>query len=53
MHKKYNKHPSSNSQLKSLGRLAAYLIATLYSRNRPIFHFDEAEEILKGRAPAQ
>ncbi len=47
MHKKYN-----NYQLKSLGGLAAHLIATLYSRNRPIFHFDEAKEILKGRAPA-
>ncbi|MBI5447908.1 MAG: transcriptional regulator, partial [Gammaproteobacteria bacterium] len=38
--------------LKTLGPLAARLIMTLYSRNRQIFHFQEAEEILGGRAPA-
>ncbi len=52
MHKKYNYPLNSNEQLKSLGGLAARLIGTLYSRNRPIFHFNEAEEILKGRAAA-
>jgi predicted transcriptional regulator of viral defense system len=37
---------------KTLGPLSAHLIATLYSRNRPLFHFREAAEILGGRAPA-
>lgn len=45
MHDNYN-------TLKTLGPLAAQLIATLYSRNRPIFHLHEAAEILNGRAPA-
>jgi len=38
--------------LKTLGPLAARLVATLYSHNRPIFHFQEAEDILNGRATA-
>lgn len=41
-----------NNILKTLGPLAARLITTLYSRNRQIFHFQEAEEILGSRAPA-
>jgi len=44
-------HLNSNV-LKTLGPLAAHLIATLYSRNRQIFHFEEAEKILGGLAPA-
>jgi predicted transcriptional regulator of viral defense system len=45
-------HTNGNDLLKTLGALAARLVATLYSRNRPIFHFWEAEEILGGRVPA-
>ena len=45
-------HKISNRTLKTLGPLAAYLVATLYSRNRPIFHFQEAEGILGGHGPA-
>lgn len=45
MHEKYNSQ-------KTLGSLAAHLITTLYSRNRPVFHFKEAAEILGGRASA-
>lgn len=45
MHLNYN-------VLKTLGPLAGCLVATLYSRNRSIFHFYEAAEILGGRAPA-
>ena len=45
-------HAKYNYTLKTLGPLAAHLVATLYSRNRPIFHFQEAEEILEGCAPA-
>ena len=41
-----------NNILKTLGPLAARLITTHYSRNRQIFHFQEAEEILGSRAPA-
>jgi predicted transcriptional regulator of viral defense system len=43
---------NSNNMFKTLGPLAARLVTTLYSRNRQIFHFQEAEEILGGRAPA-
>jgi predicted transcriptional regulator of viral defense system len=46
MHTKYNK------SLKKLGVFAARLVATLYSRNRPLFHFEEAAEILGGRKSA-
>ena len=46
MQKKYN------DNLKTLGPLAGRLVATLYSRNRPLFHFQEVAEILGGRAPA-
>jgi predicted transcriptional regulator of viral defense system len=43
----------TNDNLKTLGPLAGRLVTTLYSRNRPIFHFQEAAEILGGgRAPA-
>jgi predicted transcriptional regulator of viral defense system len=45
-------HTNYNDTLKTLGPLAGRLVATLYSRNRPIFHFQEAAEILGGRAPA-
>jgi len=45
MHKNYN-------SLKTVGPLAARLIATLYSRHHPVFHFREAAEILGGPAPA-
>ena len=46
MHIKYKLFP------KTLGPLAARLITSLYSHNRPVFHFQEAEEILKGRPAA-
>lgn len=45
-------HTNDNNTLKTLGPLAGRLVTTLYSRNRPIFHFQEAAEILGGRAPA-
>ncbi len=45
MHINYN-------QFKTLGPLAAQLLVTLYSRNRPVFHFSEAQDILAARAPA-
>jgi predicted transcriptional regulator of viral defense system len=38
--------------LKTLGSLAALLVVTLYSQNRPVFHFEEAAKILGGRSPA-
>lgn len=38
--------------IKTLGPLAAQLVTTLYSRNRPVFHLQEATEILKSRASA-
>lgn len=38
--------------LKTLGPLAAHLVATLYTLNRPIFHMQEAIEILHNRASA-
>lgn len=44
-------HTNDNNALKTLGPLAGRLVATLYSCNRPIFHFQEAAEILGGRAP--
>ncbi len=46
MHKKYDTFS------KTLGPLAARLIATLYSKNRPIFNFQEAAKILGERASA-
>lgn len=45
-------HTNNNEILKTLGPAAARLVATLYSHNRPIFHFQEAAEILGGRTPA-
>ena len=45
-------HTKNNDSLKTLGPLAGRLITTLYSRNRPVFHSQEAAEILGGRAPA-
>src|SRR5438105_316493 len=45
-------HTKYNELLKTLGSLAGRLVATLYSNNRPIFHFQEAAKILGGRAPA-
>lgn len=45
-------HEKDNNYFKTLGPLAARLIMTLYSHNRPVFHFQEAAEILGGRAPA-
>jgi len=38
--------------LKTLGPLAAYLITTLYSQNRTVFHLREAVEILTDDAKA-
>jgi len=43
---------SNYDTLKTIGPLAAKLTATLYSRNRPVFHFQEASEILNSRASA-
>ncbi len=37
---------------KTLGTNAAHLVTTLYSQNRPVFHFKEAEKILGSRASA-
>lgn len=45
-------HTNYNKTLKTLGPLAGRLVATLYSQNRPIFHFQEAAKILGGGAPA-
>lgn len=45
-------HTKDNKLSKTLGPLAARLVATAYSRNRPAFHFQEAAEILGGRTPA-
>lgn len=45
-------HTNNNEILKTLGPAPARLVATLYSHNRPIFHFQEAAEILGGRTPA-
>ena len=39
-------HTKDNIVKKTLGPLSANLVSTLYSRNRPIFHFKEAAEIL-------
>lgn len=41
-----------NDLLKTLGPLAGRLVASLYSQNRSIFHFQEAAKILGGQAPA-
>lgn len=43
---------SNSNPIKTLGPLAARLIATLYSQHRVVFHFHEAAEILGDRAPA-
>lgn len=45
-------HLNNDYLLKTLGPLAARLVATLYSNNRPIFHSQEAADILNGRATA-
>src|SRR3990167_9726509 len=45
-------HTNNNECSKTLGPLAGRLVATLYSRNHSIFHFQEVSEILGGRAPA-
>lgn len=45
-------HTNDNAILKTLGPLAGRLVATLYSQSRPIFHLQEAIEILGGRASA-
>lgn len=45
-------HTKYNDTLKSIGSSGGYLVATLYSRNRPIFHLQEAAKILGGRAVA-
>lgn len=44
-------HSNYDYLSKTLGPLAARLVATLYSQNRPIFHFQEAVKILGGRSP--
>lgn len=41
-----------NEIQKMMGPLASYLVTTLYSHNRTVFHFYEAAAILGGRAPA-
>ena len=46
MHTNYHKYS------KTMGPLAAQLVATLYSRNHKIFHFEEAVKILGARNPA-
>ena len=38
-------HINYNSSFKTLGLLAARLITTLYSRNRPVFHFQTGSTI--------
>src|SRR3990167_7961436 len=43
---------TKNNSLKTLGPISAHLVTTLYDRNRPIFHFQEASDILGGRTPA-
>lgn len=45
-------HEKNDDILKTLGPVSARLIVTLYSQNRSIFHFHEAEAILGGRASA-
>jgi predicted transcriptional regulator of viral defense system len=45
-------HLNDDRLLKTLGPLAARLVATLYSNNRPIFHSEEAANILGGQATA-
>jgi predicted transcriptional regulator of viral defense system len=45
-------HSKPDKILKTIGPSAAHLIAALYERNRPIFQFKEAAEILGGRASA-
>lgn len=45
-------HTNNNYTSKKLGPLAGRLVATLYSRNRPIFHFQEAAGILGSSASA-
>ncbi|HLB41434.1 MAG TPA: type IV toxin-antitoxin system AbiEi family antitoxin [Gammaproteobacteria bacterium] len=45
-------HTNNNECSKTLGPLAGRLVATLYSRNHSIFHFQEVSGILGGRAPA-
>jgi predicted transcriptional regulator of viral defense system len=45
-------HEKHDKILKTLGPVSARLIVTLYSQNRAIFHFHEAENILGGRASA-
>jgi predicted transcriptional regulator of viral defense system len=41
-----------NNNLKALSRMAAKVVTTLYSQNRPIFHFQEVEIILGERKSA-
>lgn len=45
-------HTNDETPTKSLGPTAARLVATLYSRNRPVFHLSEASEILGSRTAA-
>ena len=42
-------HTKDNFLRKSLGPISACLLTTLYARNRPVFHFQEAQEILGTR----
>lgn len=42
-------HTKDNLIPKSLGPVSACLLTTLYVRNRPVFHFQEAQEILGSR----
>lgn len=43
-------HKKDNFSQKSLGPVAARLLTTLYAKNRPVFHFQEAQKILGERA---
>lgn len=45
-------HTKYHNLLKTLGPLASRLVVTLYSVNRPIFHFEEAAKILGSRPTA-
>lgn len=45
-------HRNYNECTKTLGPLAARLVTSLYSQNRPVFHFQEAAKILGGRVSA-
>ncbi len=45
-------HKKNNNLIKTMGPSGAHLIMTIYSRNRLVFHLQEAAEILGGHASA-